>query len=101
MCFMKGELWYLPPEFQNSPEFPRIPRIPCIGAMVENIEGSDDHPLVRVSLSVLGHVLGGKQHTVELLGKLNSRARDRKSVKGIDDSIEYVSKEWSGEDPLY
>lgn len=87
----------------DAPIFTALVEIgrPAVPAMIENIEATDNAALVRNSLDVLCHVLGGKQHTLELLGKLKARPKDEKIVTRIEAAIEYTAKHYSGEDPLY
>ena len=75
---------------------------PAMPAMIKNVEASDDELLRKRSLGVLSHVLGGKRRTLELLAKLQARAKDEKKIERIKAAIKY-SQEYFKEkqEPLY
>jgi len=75
---------------------------PAVPAMIENVEGSDDEMLRKRSLGVLSRVLGGKRRTLELLAKLQARAKDEKKIERIKAAIKYTQEHFKeNQEPLY
>jgi len=76
---------------------------PAVPAMIANLEQTDDERLRLRSLGVLYHVLGGKKHLLELLGKLQARAEDKAVAKRIEAAAAFSQEHYkeTGEDPLY
>ena len=76
---------------------------PAVPAMIENLETSDKDRLRANSISVLYHVLGGRQHLLELLGKLEARAKDEAVIKRVKAAKEYAQEHYkeTGGGPLY
>jgi len=71
-------------------------------AMIKNVEGSDDELLRKRSLGVLSHTLGGKRRTLELLAKLQARAKDEKKIERIKAAIKYTQEHFKeNQEPLY
>ena len=89
----------------DEPIFTALVRIgrPVVPAMITNIEKTDNNVLRQGSLDVLSHVLGGKKHLLELLGKLQARAKDDAVVRRIKAATEHVREHYkeTGEGPLY
>jgi len=75
---------------------------PAVPAMIENVETSDDSMLRTRSLDVLWRVLGGKRRTLELLAKLQARAKDEKKIERIKAAIKYSQEHFKeNQEPLY
>jgi hypothetical protein len=71
--------------------------------MIANIEQTDDENLRLRSLNVLCHVLGGKQHLLELLGKLEARAKHKEVAKRVKAATTFTQEHYkeTGKPPLY
>lgn len=75
---------------------------PAVPTMIKNLEETDNVILSRRSMSILSYVLGGKQHLLELLGKLKARNKDKTVAKRIEAVTEYVQKRFKETTaPLY
>jgi|GEM_PF-2082704 len=88
----------------DVPIFSALAKIgrPAVPAMIKNVEASDDELLRKRSLGVLSHVLGGKRRTLELLAKLQARAKDEKKIERIKAAIKYSQEHFKEkEEPLY
>lgn len=78
----------------DAPIFTALVKIgrPAVPAMIKNLEETDNANIRHNSIFVLSHVLGGKQHLLELLGKLKARTKDKAVAKRIEGVTEYVQK---------
>ena len=75
---------------------------PAVPAMIANIESSDDRDLRDKSLSVLGHVLGGKRRVLELLAKLETRSKNDATTQRIRSAASWASDYFKEDkEPLY
>lgn len=88
----------------DAPIFTALVKIgrPAVPAMIKNLEETDNAILRMRSTVVLYHVLGGKQHLLELLGKLKARTKDKAVAKRIEAVTVYVQKNFKETTaPLY
>ncbi|GAH45701.1 unnamed protein product, partial [marine sediment metagenome] len=76
---------------------------PAVPAMIKNLEETDNANIRHNSMFVLNHVLGGKQHLLELLGKLKARTKDKAVAKRIEKATRHVQEHFTepGGGPLY
>ena len=88
----------------DAPIFTALVKIgrPAVPAMIKNLEETDNANIRHNSMFVLYHVLGGKQHLLELLGKLKARTKDKAVGKRIEGVTEHVQKNFKETTaPLY
>lgn len=78
----------------DAPIFTALVKIgrPAVPTMIKNLEETDNASIRHTSIMVLYHVLGGKQHLLELLGKLKARTKDKAVAKRIEGVTEHVQK---------
>lgn len=93
----------------DAPIFTALVKIgrPAVPAMIENLENSENVNIRHDSALVIGHILGGTKHLLELLDKL-IKAEEQKAIPKSDvlDRLKSV-RQWVAdncietEEPLY
>ena len=75
---------------------------PTVPTMIKNLETTDHRKLRDKSLGVLNHVLGGKRRLLELLAKLEDRAKDKEIRRRIGECIKLCRETYKEDkEPLY
>ncbi len=75
---------------------------PAVPTMIKNLETTDHHQLRGKSLGVLNNVLGGKRRLLELLAKLEDRAKDKEVRRRIGECIKLCREHYKEDkEPLY
>ena len=87
----------------TSPVWTALVRIgrPAVPELIRNVEESDDRAVADDSSIALWHILGGKQHLLELLDKLEKRAQDEKVKARITAQIGRTKEGKDDNPPLY